>query len=223
MKDFKEWLSDYLIYFLIAFGVIGVIVLTLLGIQIYGKLHNSKEPSTMITETMSQTETESGISSEKASETEKETASEKTSKTESETEMKKESESSKETSSETEKTAESSGNVQTESNAQTNGGTNGTGADEQTETPVSETQAVQTQAPETQAPETQAPETQAPYQPVYMTVVSECYLRSTPDYGDNIITSLYSGTVVEFLDNDTGWAHVRVNGMTGYMGGRFLQ
>ncbi len=223
MKDFKEWLSDYLIYFLIAFGVIGVIVLTLLGIQIYGKLHNSKGPTTMITETMSQTETESGISSEKASETEKETASEKTSKTESETEMKKESESSKETSSETEKTAESSGNVQTESTAQTNGGTNGTGADEQTETPVSETQAVQTQAPETQAPETQAPETQAPYQPVYMTVVSECYLRSTPDYGDNIITSLYSGTVVEFLDNDTGWAHVRVNGMTGYMGGRFLQ
>ena len=217
MKDFKEWLSDYLIYFLIAFGVIGVIVLTLLGIQIYGKLHNSKDPTTMITETMSQTETESGISSEK------ETASEKTSKTESESEMKKESESSKETSSETEKTAESSGNVQTESTAQTNAGTNGTGADEQTETSVSETQAVQTQAPETQALETQAPETQAPYQPVYMTVVSECYLRSTPDYGDNIITSLYSGTVVEFLDNDTGWAHVRVNGMTGYMGGRFLQ
>lgn len=56
-----------------------------------------------------------------------------------------------------------------------------------------------------------------------MTVVSECYLRSTPEYGDNILTSLYSGTVVEFLDNDTGWAHVRVNGMTGYMGGRFLQ
>lgn len=213
MKNFKEWLSDYLIYFLIAFGVIGVIVLTLLGIQIYGKLHNSKEPTTMITETMSQTETESGISSEKASETEKETASKKTSETEDETETKKESESSTETSSETEKTVESGGNAQTESTAQTNAGTNGTGADEQTETPVSETQAVQTQAPETQAP----------YQPVYMTVVSECYLRSTPEYGDNILTSLYSGTVVEFLDNDTGWAHVRVNGMTGYMGGRFLQ
>ena len=181
------------------------------------KASQQQRPNNMITETMSQTETESGISSEK------ETASEKTSKTESESEMKKESESSKETSSETEKTAESSGNVQTESTAQTNAGTNGTGADEQTETPVSETQAVQTQAPETQALETQAPETQAPYQPVYMTVVSECYLRSTPDYGDNIITSLYSGTVVEFLDNDTGWAHVRVNGMTGYMGGRFLQ
>lgn len=213
MKDFKEWLSDYLIYFLIAFGVIGVIVLTLLGIQIYGKLHNSKEPTTMITETMSQTETESGISSEKASETEKETASKKTSETEDETETKKESEISTETSSETEKTTESGGNAQTESTAQTNAGTNGTGADEQTETPVSETQAVQTQAPETQAS----------YQPVYMTVVSECYLRSTPEYGDNILTSLYSGTVVEFLDNDTGWAHVRVNGMTGYMGGRFLQ
>ncbi len=218
MKNFKEWLSDYLIYFLIAFGVIGVIVLTLLGIQIYGKLHNSKELTTMITETMSQTETESGISSEKASETEKETTSKKTSETEAETETKKESESSTETSSETEKTAESSGNAQTESTTQTNAGTNGTGADEQTETPVSETQAVQTQAPETQAPETQAS-----YQPVYMTVVSECYLRSTPEYGDNILTSLYSGTVVEFLDNDTGWAHVRVNGMTGYMGGRFLQ
>ena len=210
MKDFKEWLSDYLIYFLIAFGVIGVIVLTLLGIQIYGKFHNSKEPTTMITETMSQTETESGISSE--------TASKKTSETEDETETKKESEISTETSSETEKTTESGGNARTESTAQTNAGTNGTGADEQTETPVSETQAVQTQAPETQAPETQAS-----YQPVYMTVVSECYLRSTPEYGDNILTSLYSGTVVEFLDNDTGWAHVRVNGMTGYMGGRFLQ
>ena len=221
MKDFKEWLSDYLIYFLIAFGVIGVIVLTLLGIQIYGKLHNSKEPTTMITETMSQTE--SAASSEKASETETEKATEKTSETESETETKKESESSTETSSETEKTAESGGNAQTESTPQTNAETNSTGSNGQTETPVSETQASQTQAPETQAPETQAPETQAVYQPVYMTVVSECYLRSTPEYGDNIITSLYGGTVVEFLDNDTGWAHVRVNGMTGYMGGRFLQ
>lgn len=129
----------------------------------------------------------------KASETEKETASKKTSETEDETETKKESEISTETSSETEKTTESGGNAQTESTAQTNAGTNGTGADEQTETPVSETQAVQTQAPETQAPETQAS-----YQPVYMTVVSECYLRSTPEYGDNILTSLYSGTVVEF-------------------------
>ena len=36
MKDFKEWLSDYLIYFLIAFGVIGVIALTMLSFTLFG-------------------------------------------------------------------------------------------------------------------------------------------------------------------------------------------
>ena len=61
------------------------------------------------------------------------------------------------------------------------------------------------------------------YTPVYMTSNHTCYLRSEPDYGDNIIGEYYGGTTVEFLGDAGGWYRVRVNGQTGYMGARFFK
>ncbi|MFR3424049.1 MAG: SH3 domain-containing protein [Lachnospiraceae bacterium] len=59
-------------------------------------------------------------------------------------------------------------------------------------------------------------------QPVYMTINSACYMRSYPDYGDNIIGQFEAGTTVEFLGDEGGWYKVSVNGQVGYMGARFF-
>ena len=60
------------------------------------------------------------------------------------------------------------------------------------------------------------------YTPVYKTMTGTCYMRSEPDYGDNIIGEYSAGTTVEFLEDVGGWYKVRVDGMTGYMGARFF-
>ena len=57
----------------------------------------------------------------------------------------------------------------------------------------------------------------------YRIMNGSCYLRSTPDYGDNIIDEIRGGTEVEYLSNDGGWVFIRVGDMEGYVGERFLQ
>ena len=64
-------------------------------------------------------------------------------------------------------------------------------------------------------------ETEAP-QPQYMTINAACYMRSYPDYGDNIIGQFDAGTTVQFLADEGGWYKVSVNGQTGYIGARFF-
>lgn len=89
-----------------------------------------------------------------------------------------------------------------------------------TEAPQPATQAPT--EPPTEAPVETEPPTEAVYTPVYRTLNHTCYLRSYADYGDNIIAELGEGTVVELLE-DGGWAKVQVDGMVGYVGGKFLQ
>lgn len=71
-------------------------------------------------------------------------------------------------------------------------------------------------------PETQAPQTEAP-QPTYLTMTGTCYLRSAPDYGDNILGTYQAGTTVLFYGPEEGWYKVEVDGMVGYMGPKFFQ
>ncbi|MBQ6321908.1 MAG: SH3 domain-containing protein [Lachnospiraceae bacterium] len=61
------------------------------------------------------------------------------------------------------------------------------------------------------------------YIPVYRTMTGTCYMRSEPDYGDNIIGEYGAGTTVEFLGDVGGWYKVRIDGKTGYMGTRFFE
>lgn len=85
MNDFKEWLSDNLRYFLLAFIIILIIGAAILGISIYSKVVNGggsqKEP-------MKQTEsikaTEKQTEDTKAAETDSEKQTEKESQTETE-------------------------------------------------------------------------------------------------------------------------------------------
>ena len=60
------------------------------------------------------------------------------------------------------------------------------------------------------------------YTPVYGTLISTCYMRSNADYGDNIIGEYYGGTPLEILQNDGGWTKVRINGVDGYVGTKFV-
>ena len=79
---------------------------------------------------------------------------------------------------------------------------------------VQEAPAAQTEAP--------AAQTEAP-QPTYLTMTGTCYLRSAPDYGDNILGTYQAGTTVLFYGPEEGWYKVEVDGMVGYMGPKFFQ
>lgn len=196
MKDFKEWLSDNLRYFIIGIAVILVIAAAIIGIRVYSTAVNPDGEKNV---TLIESEKRTG-------ETQSETAKE-TDKKETEKETAKETENKADA-----KAKEASGTEAAETTA--------------AETEAPQTEAPQTEAPQTEAPQTEAPQTEAPQteppEPVYMTLNHTCYLRSYADYGDNILGEYYAGTTVEFLADVGGWYEVSVDGMVGYMGARFL-
>ena len=63
------------------------------------------------------------------------------------------------------------------------------------------------------------PETSAP---VTATITSACNIRSYPDYGDNVIGSLYGGESVTYYGIEGGWAKIEYSGVTGYIGPQFI-
>lgn len=91
----------------------------------------------------------------------------------------------------------------------------GSGEESSGSTDQKETDSQEVYIPETpETPETPAPTT--------ATILSACYIRSYPDYGDNIIASLYGGETVTYYGIEEGWAKIEVNGITGYIGPRFI-
>ena len=60
------------------------------------------------------------------------------------------------------------------------------------------------------------------YTPIYGELASTCYFRSDADYGDNIIGEYYGGTPLEVLQDLGGWTKVRIDGMDGYVGSKFV-
>ena len=209
MKQFKEWLSDYLRYFLLLLAAILAFFLILAGVKIY---QNSKKPDAanaiqIITETETETTEKKQTETEMTSETESETESE--SESESETEQK------TETAADTAETKAETA-VQAQSSAQTDA------AAAQTETAAAATEKpTETQPPTEKATETQ-PATETEYTPVYKTLKGSCYIRSGPSMDAEIIGEYMYGTTVEFLEDVGGWYKVRIDGMVGYMGARFF-
>ena len=201
MKQFKEWLSDYLRYFLLLLAAILAFFLILAGVKIY---QNSKKPDAanaiqIITETKTET-------TEK-----KQTETEMTSETESESETEQKTETAADTAETKAETA-----VQAQSSAQTDA------AAAQTETAAAATEKpTETQPPAEKATETQ-PATETEYTPVYKTLKGSCYIRSGPSMDAEIIGEYMYGTTVEFLEDVGGWYKVRIDGMVGYMGARFF-
>ena len=193
MKQFKEWLSDYLRYFLLLLAAILAFFLILAGVKIY---QNSKKPDAanaiqIITETETETTAKKQTETEMTSETEQETAAD-TAGTKAETA------------------------VQAQSSAQTDA------AAAQTETAAAATEKpTEPQPPTEKATETQ-PATETEYTPVYKTLKGSCYIRSGPSMDAEIIGEYMYGTTVEFLEDVGGWYKVRIDGMVGYMGARFF-
>ena len=193
MKQFKEWLSDYLRYFLLLLAAILAFFLILAGVRIY---QNSKKPDAanaiqIITETETETTAKKQTETEMTSETEQETAAD-TAGTKAETA------------------------VQAQSSAQTDA------AAAQTETAAAATEKpTEPQPPTEKATETQ-PATETEYTPVYKTLKGSCYIRSGPSMDAEIIGEYMYGTTVEFLEDVGGWYKVRIDGMVGYMGARFF-
>ena len=215
MKQFKEWLSDYLRYFLLLLAAILAFFLILAGMRIY---QNSKKPDAanaiqIITETETETTEKKQTETKMTSETESET--EMTSETESESEAESETEQETETAADTAGTKEETA-VQAQSSAQTDAAT------AQTETAAAATEKpTEPQSPAEKATETQ-PATETEYTPIYKTLKGSCYIRSGPSMDAEIIGEYMYGTTVEFLEDVGGWYKVRIDGMVGYMGARFF-
>ena len=207
MKQFKEWLSDYLRYFLLLLAAILAFFLILAGVKIY---QNSKKPDAanaiqIITETETETTAKKQTETEMTSETESESESESESETEQKTE----------TAADTAETKAETA-VQAQSSAQTDA------AAAQTETAAAATEKpTETQPPTEKATETQ-PATETEYTPIYKTLKGSCYIRSGPSMDAEIIGEYMYGTTVEFLEDVGGWYKVRIDGMVGYMGARFF-
>ena len=230
MKKFKEWLSDYLRYILLIIGALLAFTLITFGVQTWLIVKKAGSPQTANTQTEeTQAVSSKGGAIEILTEASAETESEK----ETLTETASETERLSETNSESETTVQDANAA----GSQTSGPTAQTDASEtsaettapsdtavtpETSAPVqTEPVVIQTEAQtETQAPT--EPATEAPYQPVYLTMNGACYIRSYPDYGDNIIGEYPAGTVVEFLEDVGGWYKVQIDGMVGYMGARFF-
>ena len=205
MKQFKEWLSDYLRYFLLLLAAILAYFLILAGVRIY---QNSKKPDAAnAIQIITETETETTAK--------KQTETEMTSETESESESESETEQKTETAADTAETKAETA-VQAQSSAQTDA------AAAQTETAAAATEKpTETQPPTEKATETQ-PATETEYTPIYKTLKGSCYIRSGPSMDAEIIGEYMYGTTVEFLEDVGGWYKVRIDGMVGYMGARFF-
>lgn len=52
---------------------------------------------------------------------------------------------------------------------------------------------------------------------------SSLNLRSSPSYGNNVVTVMPKGAKVEYLGMEKGWAKIKYNGKTGYAGKSYLQ
>ena len=229
MGDFKEWLSDNLRYFLVGVVVILIIGGSILGLKIYSsKVNGNSDPAVIRKNTEAQTET--GKETETKKQTEKETKkqTEKETKKQTEKATEKQTESSTSSNAGTDSKGSTADNSQNASNyannaSQNSGGTysNGSQSSDGTYDNAGNDATTDGSDYSNDTQDVTTPQTDAA-QPVYMTINSACYMRSYPDYGDNIIGQFEAGTTVEFLGDEGGWYKVSVNGQVGYMGARFF-
>lgn len=203
MKNFKEWLSDYLRYFMLALAAVILFFIVFIGVKVYQNYDSPTAGQNIEILTEDGRITEEEAESEKISESEKSDETEKLSEVE---EKKNIAETESQTEAETQR--QSTQETQRQTTPETKPPT----------TPETQPQTV----PETQ-PQT-TPETQPPTEPepVYKTLTGSCYLRSGPGYEYEIIGEYMYGTTVEFRGEVEGWYEVQVDGMIGYMGPRFF-
>lgn len=203
MNNFKEWLSDYLRYFLLILAILLILALAVIGFRVY-KAMNAPIPgdgdsieilteAESITESESETAAATDTEQPAESETEQQTANLPTNETTAESTVASD-------------TTDVSAEPQAETAAQTTAESVPQLSSE-TEPPV---------------PASTEPITEEVYEPVYKTLKGSCYIRSGPSMEADIIGEYMYGTTVEFLEDVGGWYKVQIDGMVGYMGARFF-
>lgn len=205
MKGFKEWISDYLRYFMLILTAVLLFGIVYIGIRVYQNYDSptAGENIEILTEEGSVTEKETESESEKATESE--------------------SEPEKVTEPESGKASETPAGAQSETQPQTV-----ETLPSETQPRTAETLPTEPQTAEVLQTETQPPteaQTQPPTEPepVYRTMTGACNFRSGPGYEYEVMAEYPAGTVVEFLGIVEGWCEVRIDGVTGYMGQRFFE
>jgi cytoskeletal protein RodZ len=213
MKKTKEWISDYLRYFLLLLAIALLVVLIVITLKVYQRYDRTpgQDDIEILTEAQTGRVTET--------ETESETETEAPTETETETVKETETDTADETETEVQTNADSA-HRNTAGASDTSDAQTSTGAGETSQTQQSEQTTVQTEAQpiEIQVEEPAAVESTADYR----TILSTCNLRSYPDYGDNVIGECYTGQTVEFLGEEEGWYKISVDGVVGYIGPKFL-
>lgn len=206
MNDFKEWLSDYLRYFLLILAALLVLALAVIGFRVYQAVTSPNLGDADSIEILTEPETMTDSESESVPTTETEQTAE--SKAEEET-----------------ADSHAAQTDQTLTDGETAVGASDNTAAQQEETTDQTNTAEQTQVPsevETSAPAETAAATEPAYEPIYKTLKGSCYIRSGPSMEADIIGEYMYGTTVEFLEDVGGWYKVQIDGMVGYMGARFF-
>lgn len=237
MHNFKEWLSDYLRYFLLLLAALLAFALIMIGVRVYQSVRQpeAKEVIEILTEAESskgQTEAQS----ESTEETATEGQTDRTDRTAAEVQNGvKNSPAAPNAGTQTEKVGGAAGTntgaagIQNSKTPTRESETSKNSAAQKPETKAPATQKAGTSAetnPQTETePKTEAPtETEPPTEPapVYKTLKGSCYIRSGPSMDAEIIGEYMYGTTVEVLEDVGGWYKVQIDGMVGYMGARFF-
>lgn len=228
MNNFKEWLSDYLRYFMLGLALLLVVGLALIGFKVY-QSQRVRDDGNVI-EILSEKETQGGeTESETETAAEKNTESETAAVTERNTESETDAgEGQRESAGGTSNAGNQSGvsdgeNQSGESGVISTGEGSGQESAEggRTLAASGEEGGQRTEQTEQTERETEPP-AEEEYVPVYLTMQGACYIRSGPGYEYDIIGEYSAGTVVEFLEDAGGWYKVQIDGMVGYMGARFF-
>jgi hypothetical protein len=229
MKNFKEWLSDYLRYFMLLLALVLLGGIIYIGIRVYQ--HYDSPTAGEVIEIL----TEAGELTEAESESVKETEAASEVGTEADTEAE-----TKNSAGETSvngaagtdaqaKDTSDNASAQAETSASENGGqasneTQSTGASQDTAQQNSQSGTASAQTESEVVIQVQS-ETQAATEaePVYRTMTGACNFRSGPGYEYEVMAVYPAGTVVEYLGIVEGWCEVRIDGVIGYMGQRFFE
>lgn len=214
MNDFKEWLSDYLRYFLLFLAGVLTLALVVIGVKVYKAMTMPVENGNIeiLTEIDTEEETESELKA--VVETEELRA-----------------EMNKEVESDEIETESDLNEIQAETMHESVPDTDSEQIKETQETAaVTELSDRESEVMEQLISVESEKETEliteviteTEYIPVYKTLKGSCYIRSGPSMEAEIIGEYMYGTTVEFLEDVGGWYKVQIDGMTGYMGARFF-
>lgn len=251
MNDFKEWLSDYLRYFLLGFAILAVVGVAILGITIYKKIVNPA-PSTRQEQESDEKQTdgtEDGTEAQTSGTNTTESDTEGTS-TEAQTTEQQTTEQGTEAGSET--STEAPTEEDTPEYLQLTTGVNlrsGPGTDYSVLDSFEagrtvkflgkagdwykvrvagldgymSAQYLQEIAYQPGMENEVETERQTePPEPIYKTLKASCYLRAETSKESDILGTYYTGATVQFLEDVGGWYKVKVDGMVGYMGAQFF-